>query len=58
MPAKNEPDTEAETLAKLARLIYDEMNIEPRRMNVAITLAKQHLADLRATLIDHNLRRP
>jgi hypothetical protein len=48
------PDTDP--VAMIARIIYEQMNIEPRRMNVAIELAQQLLADVRRTLIDKGLR--
>lgn len=50
------PKTADDTLAQLARLIYEEMNIEPRRMNIAIEMAKQHLTLIREALIKQNLR--
>jgi hypothetical protein len=56
MTSENTTNTEDDTLAQLARIIYEEMNVEPRRMNVAIELAKQHLAHIREALIKQNLR--
>jgi hypothetical protein len=47
---------EGDTLTQLARLIYDQMNVEPRRMNVAIELARQHLTDVNRTLTEQGLR--
>jgi hypothetical protein len=47
---------EDNSLTSFARLVYDQMNIEPRRMNVAIELAKQHLAEIRRALVKEGLR--
>ena len=50
-------NTGDDPLAQFARIVYDQMNIEPRRMNVAIELAKQHLADIRRALVKEGLRK-
>jgi hypothetical protein len=47
---------DADPYAQPARIIYDQMNIEPRRMHLAIVLAKQHLDDIRRVLVDEGLR--
>jgi hypothetical protein len=48
------PDTDP--VAAIARIIYEQMNVEPRRMNVAIEFAQQVLTDVRRDLIDKGLR--
>lgn len=57
MPAEGMGAEDA-ALAPLARLIYDEMNVEPRQMHVAIELAKWYLTDVRVALVKRDLRRP
>jgi hypothetical protein len=47
-----------DTLAPLARAIYDEMNVEPRQMHVAIELAKWYLSSIREALVKRDLRIP
>lgn len=54
----NSSSADADSLAQLARIIYEQMNTGPRRMHVAITLAKQHLDDIRRALVDEGLRSP
>ena len=54
----NSSSADADSLAQLARIIYEQMNIGPRRMHLAITLAKQHLDDIRRVLVDEGLRSP
>ncbi len=49
-------NAEDDPLTQFARIVYDQMNIEPRRMNVAIELAKQHFADIRRALVKEGLR--
>jgi hypothetical protein len=56
MCPENDRTADDDPLAQLARIIYDQMNIEPRRMNIAIELAKQHLADIRGALVKEGLR--
>lgn len=56
MTSENTTETEDDPLAQLARVIYGEMNVEPRRMHVAIDLAKRTLADIRRTLVEQALR--
>jgi hypothetical protein len=48
---------EGDALALLARLVYQEMNVEPRRMHVAIDIAKEQLRGLRQVLVRRGLRR-
>jgi hypothetical protein len=57
MISEHSDSPNADVVASLARLIYGEMNIEPRRMHVAIELAKQHLAEIRRALAEQGLRR-
>lgn len=52
----DETTVEAAALDQLARFIYEQMNIQPRRMNVAIEMAKQHLTDIKKTLVEVGLR--
>ena len=40
MADENISGAEGEALTQLARIIYEQMNVEPRRMNVAIDVAK------------------
>ena len=54
----NSSSADADSLAQLARIIYEQMNTGPRRMHVAITLAKQHLEAIRRALVDEGLRSP
>ena len=49
---------DSDALARLARLIYDQMDVEPRQMHVAIEIAKEQLKGIRALLISRGLRRP
>ena len=49
---------DVDPFAQLARIIYEQMNIGPRRMHVAIALAKQHLEDIRRALVEEGLRSP
>jgi hypothetical protein len=49
---------DGESLAEMARLIYAEMNTEPRQMHVAIQLAREQLQALRELLVSKGLRRP
>lgn len=51
------PASDSDTLAQLARVIYQEMNVEPRQMHRAIELAREQLADLRRVLVERGLRR-
>jgi len=48
----------ADVVTEFARMIYDAMNMEPRRMNVAIELAKQHWDQICRTLEEEGLRTP
>jgi hypothetical protein len=48
---------DGDPVARLARLIYAEMDVEPRQMHVAIQLAKEHLRELREQLVTQGLRR-
>lgn len=54
----NSSSADADPFAQLARIIYEQMNLGPRRMHVAIALAKQHLEDIRRVLVDEGLRSP
>ncbi len=56
MPSDDTNNIEEDPLTQLARVIYGEMNVEPRRMHVAIDLAKQILADIRRILLEQALR--
>ena len=50
--------SDGDALAEMARLIYAEMNTEPRQMHVAIQLAREQLQALRELLVSKGLRRP
>ena len=56
MCPENDSNADDDPLAQFARIIYDQMNVEPRRMNIAIELAKQHLTDIRGALVKEGLR--
>jgi hypothetical protein len=56
MDPENPTTPDTDPVAVIARIVYEQMNVEPRRMNVAIDLAKQVLTDVRRTLIDQGLR--
>ena len=45
-------------VAQLARLIYDQMNIEPRQMHAAIKMAKSYMTQIRRCLVEEGLRSP
>ena len=47
-----------EALATLARLIYEEMDLESRQMAVASDIAREQWQHLRQVLLDRGLRRP
>ncbi len=51
-------ENDADAVTEFARMIYDTMNVEPRRMNVAIELAKRHWEDIQRTLVEQGLRTP
>lgn len=61
-PDETAPDeaagSEEDGLASLARVIFGEMNVEPRRMNIAIDLAREFLTEIRHELIRQDLRAP
>jgi hypothetical protein len=56
MTPEDTKNAEGDPVAQLARFIYEQMNVEPRRMNIAIELAKQHWDDIRRALIEQGLR--
>ena len=56
MCPEDTPSPDDDPLARISRIIYDQMDIEPRRMHVAIELAKQHLAEIREALVNAGLR--
>lgn len=56
MADENISGAEGEALTQLARIIYEQMNVEPRRMNVAIEVAKRQLTEINRALIDQGLR--
>lgn len=56
MADENISGAEGEVLTQLARIIYEQMNVEPRRMNVAIEVAKRQLTEINRALIDQGLR--
>jgi hypothetical protein len=56
MADENISGAEGEALTQLARIIYEQMNVEPRRMNVAIEVAKRQLTEINRTLIEQGLR--
>ena len=58
MTSDNVTDNDQDSLAQLARIIYEEMNVEPRRMNIAIELATHFLAQIRQELVRKELRGP
>ena len=49
----NEDD---DPVAELARIIYAQMNVEPRQMHIAIECARQYLTEIRAAPIQQRLR--
>lgn len=54
----DDPTIEPDATVTLARLVYDEMNIEPRQMHLAIEMAKEDLRRIRHVLVERGLRRP
>ncbi len=56
MADENISGAEGEALTQLARIIYEQMNVEPRRMNVAIEVAKRQLTEINRALIEQGLR--
>ena len=56
MADENISGDEGEALTQLARIIYEQMNVEPRRMNVAIEVAKRQLTEINRALIEQGLR--
>ena len=56
MADENISGAEGEALTQLARIIYEQMNVEPRRMNVAIEMAKRQLTEINRALIEQGLR--
>ena len=56
MADENISGAEGEALTQLARIVYEQMNVEPRRMNVAIEVAKRQLTEINRTLIEQGLR--
>ena len=44
--------TDGDDLAQLARVIHDQMTTEPKRMHVAIVMAKKYMADIRQSLVE------
>ena len=56
MADENMSGAEGEALTHLARIIYEQMNVEPRRMNVAIEVAKRQLTEINRALIEQGLR--
>lgn len=58
MTSEQTTDGDEDGLTRLSRVIFDEMNVEPRRMNVAIDLAREFLTEIRQELIRQNRRTP
>jgi hypothetical protein len=56
MTGDDAADPDADPYAQMARIIHSQMNIEPRRMHLAIELAKKHLDDIRRVLVERGLR--
>ena len=56
MTTDNSEPEEPDHVAELARIIYDQMNIEPRHMNVAIKMAKSYMTQIRRYLVEEGLR--
>jgi len=54
--SEDENEQQVDALTALARFIYDEMNVEPRQMHTAIVLARKHLTEIHAALIELRLR--
>ena len=55
--ARQARTNDGDALARLARLIYDEMDTDARQMHVAIQLAREQLHGLRDVLVAKGLRR-
>ena len=53
----SQTQADSDAVAQLARLIYGEMDVEPRHMHLAIELAREQLQALRDLLVVKGLRR-
>jgi hypothetical protein len=47
---------ESDDLAQLARVIHDQMTVEPRRMHDAIVMARRYMEDIRRNLVEQGMR--
>lgn len=56
--AQTSEQGEPDAVAQLARVIYEQMDVEPRRMTVAIELAKDYLGTIQRFLVEQGLRMP